>query len=145
MENKNEDKKAKFYVDLKKLKNNILSIKYSSTKNYKLSPIAISEATKDVINDIIKHEFNKRIYDKLNHDEQKIIIRFVNIMDYDINIKDDGLEKLYNDFEIMRGEYMAGNDSIIVKKQLRSMIMDLMNRKRIPQFKAFQMMFELSL
>ena len=125
-----EEKKQKFYIDMKKLhNNNILCIKYYSTKNFKLSPISINNDVKNIILDIVKNDFNKRLYDKLNEDEQKIILRFVNIMDYNINIQDNGLEKLYNQFEILRGEYLSGNDSIIIKKQLRKYIIELVELK----------------
>ena len=140
-----EEKKPKFYIDIKKLNKNVLCIKYNSTQNYKLSPVSINNDVKSIIIDIIKNEFNKRLYDKLNDMEKQIVVRMVDIMDYNINIQDETTDKLYNDFSILRGELMAGNDSNIVKKELKYMIMQLIDLKRIPHFKGMRMMFELSL
>ena len=137
----------KYKVDTKLLNKNILCIKYNSTGNIKMKPIDINDDIKAVVMDIMTDKFNDRLYQKLTKDEQKIIQHFINEFGISekIPLKNTELEKLYYDFTILRGEYMAGNDSDIVKKDLRKLTLQLIQFGRIPSSSGKHLLFELSL
>jgi hypothetical protein len=137
---------AKFYIDLKKLPYNILHIKYKANNCNKTRPIEISEDAKDVILDILQDKFNQKIFDKLPQPDQIVIEQAGKIMNWnDIGLSDKNTMKLYKEFQILKGSWLAGNNSIEVKNSLKEKIFQLMELKRISYMKAMQLIFELSL
>ena len=138
---------SRFYVDMKHLNKNILSVKYSSTKNFKIKPIAISENVKSLIMDILLGRFNSKVYDLLPPDDKKIIQLFVRELRIDdlVQIDQEDMEKMYKDFSVLRGEYFAGNTSEQVKRALRKITLELMDVRRIPKHQGIQLLYELSL
>ena len=137
----------KYKVDTKLLNKNILCIKYNSTGNIKMKPIDINDDIKAVVMDIMTDKFNDRLYQKLAKEEQKIIQHFVQEIGLSekIPLKNTELEKLYYDFTILRGERNAGNDSDIVKRDLRRLTLQLIQFGRIPSSIGRHLLFELSL
>ena len=138
---------SRYYVDMKHLNRNILSVKYSSTKNFKIKPIAISENVKSLIMDILLGRFNTKVYDLLPSDDKKIIQLFVRELRIDdlVSIDQEDMEKMYKDFSVLRGEYFAGNTSQEVKRALRKITLELMDLRRIPKHQGIQLLYELSL
>ena len=138
---------SRFYVDMKHLNRNILSVKYSSTKNFKIKPIAITENVKALIMDILLGRFNSKVYDLLPSDDKKIVQMFVHELRIDdlVPIDQEDLEKMFKDFSVLRGEYFAGNTSEQVKRQLRKITLELMDVRRIPKHQGIQLLYEMSL
>lgn len=136
----------KFMIDMNKLKYNILCLKYKSTKAYKLRPMNISDDVKDVILDILNNRFNKKIFDKLDNNEKVIIENFIKVMKFDdLGVDDSTTIKLFKDFEILRGSYLAGNNSKEVKNALKDHILQLIELKKISHIQGMRIFFEMNL
>jgi hypothetical protein len=66
-------------------------------------------------------------------------------MDSEVKIDTGEVEKLYKRFEVLRAEIQNGNDNISLKKELRLVILQLINMKRIPKAVGYNVLYELSL
>ena len=70
---------GKFYIDLGKLNNVILNVKYTSCKgsvpNIKVE--RISNDVRNVILDIIGNKYNSNLFDKLLTNDQRIIAKII--------------------------------------------------------------------
>jgi hypothetical protein len=68
-----------YYLEKKKLNENILSVKYSKTDSpiLKLRSQKISNELKEIINDVITNKFNKRLYDGLNETDKRLFNRLI--------------------------------------------------------------------
>jgi hypothetical protein len=76
------------YIDLNKLKNNIICIRYCKTRalvpNVKVQHV--SNDIKEIINDIIDDKFEKRLFEKLNVNDKRLVKRIVDSLKLDIDI-----------------------------------------------------------
>jgi hypothetical protein len=142
----NTDDTSKYFVDTKMLNNNKLCIKYKSTTNYRMKPIDISTDVQLVIKDILDDKFSERHYNSLTQPEKKIIAVFVDKMKLNhIKLPDDEIAKLYNEWIILRGEYISGNDNPEVKQKLRKLTLQLLDLGKISRSNGYNLLYELSL
>jgi hypothetical protein len=79
--------------------------------------------------------------------DKQVVILFINTMKLENEIQVDNreLDKLYNDFEIYRGEWVSGNNNVKVIKELRTLTLQLMKLKRIPNSVGKNLLAELNL
>jgi len=134
------------YIDLNKLKNNIICIRYCKTRA--LIPSVkvqhINNDVKEIIDDIINDKFEKRLYEKLDVNDKRLIKRIVDALKLDIDLKDKTDEEYQRQFEIVLGEYRAGSTSPLIKHKLKQYIMESLESGMIPRRQAFSLLFELA-
>ena len=134
------------YIDLNKLKDNILCIRYCST-NALIPTIKvqrITDDTKGVINDIIEDNFEKRLFEKLSEDEKRIVKRFVQVFNLDIDVSDKMDEEYRKQFEIVLGQFQSGNNNPAIKTKLKQYITESMESGFLPRRQCFKLLFELA-
>ena len=116
---------GKFYIDLGKLHNNILNVKYTSCRGSvpNIKAERISDDVKDVILDIIGNKYNSKLFDKLFTDDQRIIANLIKTLRIpDINM--DVFNKRYqHEYEILLRQVNSGNTNEKVKMQLKKYIL----------------------
>ena len=124
-----------YFLDKEHFKNAIVSIRYKSTRKTKVPNFSISPEVKDVITGITKGEgFDYMKYHKLVSNDKKHTRRFIKYMKIDnIDIEDNDISKLYEDFEIAKGELNSGNNSPLIKKTLIKLAGELYCIRRIPR------------
>ena len=135
------------YLDMNKFKNNILCVRYVSTGGYipQLKSQMISQATREVIEDILGDKFDERLYKKLTADERRIIKRFVKVFNIQVNVKDDDDVEFNKQFEILRGEFLAGNDNPEIKDKLKKYVVEAVAEGKIPRHQGYSLLFQLSI
>jgi len=138
-----EETLHRYYVDTKRLNNGVLCVRYRKNHAVKMKPIEISQAVKECILDICNDRFSSRIYDTLSDEEKKIIYRFAKELNLPLDIKNESVENTFKEFEILKGEIVAGNDNPEVKRRLKICIHDLVMMKRMPQQRGLQILAEL--
>ena len=92
-----------------KLSQNILYVKYITK---------ISDDLKDVLMDIIIDKFNSKLFNLLKSNEKLLVKRFCTAFKFNLNLKDDEIDKFNESFQILLGEYSAGSTSPEVKRNL---------------------------
>ena len=105
------------YIDLEKIKNIIISIRYVSIcamiPTVKVQKIF--NDVKEIIEDIIYEQYDKQLYEKLTLNEKKLIKRIVTALKLDIDDHDNSDDEYQRQFEITLGEFGAGNSSQLIK------------------------------
>ena len=137
--------KGHLFVELSKLNNNVLCVKYIKTKNKKLE-VAVSDATKLVILEMLTNKFNIDHYNKLTNKEKKVISVF-NTLFKCVDISEmigDPIEDLYTQFNILKGEIEAGNDNPLIKSSLKETLFELHKYKKINSSQLRNIVYEIS-
>lgn len=106
-------------VVLKYIKNRDISCYFPKTK--------VSDQVKDMISDIADDKFHQQKYDELTDAERRIVLRFCDACHIDIGKTSD--EDLQKTFEILKGEFEAGNTNAI--QQMKYIISDMINSRQI--------------
>ena len=138
----------KFYIDIKKLNDNILSVKYSKTDSNipSLKSQSISTDLKELIQDSIEGNYDNRIFKKLNDTDKRIFKRFCSVCKInEIEIDDPYDEAFQQRFEILKGEYLSGNSSPQNKNELKRYILEAHLSNKIPRSEAMMLLYEISL
>jgi hypothetical protein len=111
---------------------NILNLKYPSLGPIpQLKPFEISEDMKDLIIDMIERQkLNDKLFNTLKEDEKKKIQKIITFSKLNkklgvqkIDLNEENKEKMER-FELVRGQYVAGNNSDSVKRELIELIYD---------------------
>ena len=135
------------FIDLNKLKNNILTVRYLKTGGFlpNIKAQHISNDLKEVIQDLINEKFEKRLYEKLQPDEKRLVKRLVGALkiDIDVNTKED--DEYRKQFEIVLGEFQAGNTSPAIKNKLKQYVAESMQSGMITRREAWQLLYELTI
>ena len=136
-----------YYVDLNKLDDNILCVKYASNDSTVPSSKnqQISDKTKEMIHDILSDKFDERIYKLLTSDEKRVVKRFIKAVKLDINISDEDEKEFQKQFEIVRGEYLSGNSSPEIKAALKRYVLEALKENKIPRHEGYSLLYTLSL
>ena len=128
------------------MKENIICIRYSRTGA--LIPTVkvqhISKDVKEIIEDIIEDKFEKRFYEKLEINEKRLIKRIVSALKVDVDVNDVTDEEYKKQFEIVLGEYQAGNNSIQIRNKLKQYVTESMSSGFLPRREAWDILFQLS-
>ncbi len=116
---------------MKKLNNNVLEIRYSSNRH--LIPIKsqyISSNVKACIMDAMKkHTIDPQIFQKLTSVEKNLIRSLLKYFDIDDELDND--EAFNKRFEVIRGEILAGNNNIALKREAKEYLLHAMNTSKI--------------
>jgi hypothetical protein len=140
----------KYYVDMKKLKSNILSVKYAKTDAHiptlKVTPI--TDGVKDLLTKILNEDqYDDSMYKKLKDTEKRLVKRFLKAtkLDEQIDLGKDEDETFQTQFQILLGEFNSGNDSPVVKKSLKKFVLEGMQSNQIPRSHGMMLLYQLSL
>ena len=138
---------GKYYVELDKLANNILSVKYAKTDAYipTLSVQHISNKVREVIQDVMKEEYNERIFKLLPDDDKRVFKRFVKALKLGLPTYDDLDAQFQREYEILLGEFNSGNDSPEIKKALKKYVVEVLNEGILNRHQAYFLLYQLSL
>ena len=116
----------KYAIDTKKLKKNILDLKYLKNANHvaTFQPIEISTYLKNIIENIIKDNYNlkKEEFNHLNETEKRILKRlfhFLKIQNEDVM---DYTNDLTNQFQVAYGSFLAGNNNKELIQELKEYV-----------------------
>jgi hypothetical protein len=132
--------------------NDILNIKYKSLGGVPNIPVQkVSELYKDFLTELVENgKANGRLYERLPEQEK---YHFEKIstgagLFHKLGLKkssNDISQKEYEHFQILRGEYLAGNNNLQLIRQLKNLAIKFMNEGRIPKRQAYDLLLELSL
>ena len=136
----------KIYIDLDKLSKGILYCKYISHDQpiTSLRTQKISKEARDMIKDIIADKYNIRVFKLLNRNDKRLVRTFADKFNYSLDMGDDEDEELQKQFEVLLGQYEAGNNDEKLKAKLRSYVRIAIKEDLIPYKEALGLLVELS-
>jgi hypothetical protein len=146
-----EEKKkvfGKYYIDLKHFKNNILTVKYLKSTNVvpNFKSIIMNSSIKPIINEMMDLKYIDKIkYEKLSGDEKRLINNLAKFMNIKNDLKKSTDDEFQKQYEILLGEVVAGNDSPIIKTQLRKYILQAINEGLLTRNCGYNLLVELKL
>jgi hypothetical protein len=135
----------KYFIDRNKLGNGILEIRYN--KNRHLTPIKsqyLSSHLKALITFATDHKtIDKSIYNRLTEQEKNLFRTLIPYLD----IKDGGSinDGFHKEFEIIRGEILAGNDSKLLKRKAKTYLLHALQTGLISRHNYTSLVFELDI
>ena len=128
------------------MKENILTIKYVKTGGYvpTVKSQHISNDTKEVILDLINNKFDNRLFDKLPEVDKRLIKRVIKVFSLDIDVKDMSVEEYRKQFDVLLGQFKAGNNSPLIKNKLKEYVIESLESGFLTRRESWQILFELS-
>jgi len=140
---------GKFYLNKQRLNDGILMIKGEGSRETGFKTRKITKNLKDIFIALINDktpDFSN--ISKLTDEDKENLYEAVKISKYDkISIdapsktKD---EQLSNEFDVLKGSILSGNNSDTAIKRFKFLLVRLMNSKRIPRGQANEILFELA-
>ncbi len=134
-----------------KFENNILSVRRTNKSNIPNLPSKlISNNLKNMINTISGGGIPKiQEISKLDSEEKEYLHKLLKCgkLTDRINVKPPTIDKIdsdINQFEIMKGEILSGNDSKELVKKFKALIIKLVNSKYLPKNQAYEILELLS-
>lgn len=138
-------REGKFSLDLTKLGQGVLAVKYGQGRgHYKVRPVALSKDGCAMVLDVVKGDFNRRLFELLPESDRRAIQSFVTACAIPADLPNDDVHELYKQYEICKGEVLAGSDSKQVIQQLKQLTFQLLKLKRITRGDAFDIFVYLS-
>mgnify|MGYP004311734525 FL=1 len=136
-----------FYIEKNKLKDNLLSIKYSKNEapHTQLRPRSISAALRGLIEDVIANNYNEKVYHMLEDDDKRTFKKIVKVLKLPIDTYDDLDKKYQKNYELLKGQFLSGNNSPEVKAALRKYIVEGMNEGKLNRSESMFLLYQLSL
>ena len=105
----------------------------------------VGNGVKNIINNIINEDImDEKKYHELTENEKHLIRTILNMLEKSHLIKNKD-EEFNTRFQILLGSYNAGNNSEILKNQLKQYIFHAMKLNIIPKNTGNSMLLELSL
>ena len=105
----------------------------------------ITQKTGELIKDILNNKYDERIFKLLSSEEKRVVRRFVKAVKLDIDTNDDEEKEFQRQFEIVRGEYMSGNDSPQIKAALKRYVLEALQENKISRNDGYNLLYSLSL
>jgi hypothetical protein len=143
---------GKYVIHNKQLQDNdILNVKYKSLGRIpQFKPIPVSDIFKEYLNDVLdsgKH--NPRMYDNIPVEERKIWEKIVQGSGLSDTLKikktiSDGEKDDLERFEMLKGQYIAGNNNPSVIRELRRFVVKFLSDGRLKRNQALDLLLELS-
>jgi len=138
---------GKYVIDKQRLDNqNVLHFKHKSLGATKFKPLSVSDDTKDVINDLLGNgKLNHKHFSKLPQTEQSYlynVIQGAGLLEH-LKLKLPNDKEDENRFEILRGEYLSGNNSIQLIRELRMLIVKFMNEGKLTKRQGNDLLVEI--
>jgi len=144
---------GKYAIHMPQLESqDILNVKYKSLGQIpKFKPLPVSDIFRDFLIDLVENgKPNARVYSQISPDERK----FFEEMSMGAGVWTGlGLKRTTTSsdeeeakrFELLKGEYMAGNNNPKVISELRRLIVKMMNDGRIRKSQGVDLLMELSI
>ena len=142
---KNSYDLGKFYLDKNKFDNDLLELRYKKNKHIaQIKPMYLSGDLKKVVKDLIHNKtINNTDYEKLSNIDKNTIRVLNHKLGFGLNINhDDTLDKR---FEIIRGEILAGNTNLSLKKEAKQYLLHALRIGKLPRNVCYDLMMELDL
>lgn len=131
---------------------NVLNLKYPSLGSIpSIKPMTISDDYKDFIIDVMNTgRVNEKAFNQLHNHEQKHFERITKgaglIDTFKLKRTGDEEEKKEVDrFNLLRGNYLGGNNSADVVKELKGLVVKFINDGRIARNEGLNLLMELSI
>jgi hypothetical protein len=138
------------FINTKKLNDDIISIKRKSGANIKEFPsLKVSNKVSKILKDIIGGKIiEESDINSLSPTEQIYLNKLSKYSDIQdrLNIPSpskDQEEKEYNQFEIMKGEILSGNDSKELVKKFKGLILKFSREGKLPKGQVTEILSEL--
>ena len=143
---------GKYAIHIPQLENqDILNVKYKSLGQIpKYKPIAVSDVFRDFIIDLLQNgKPNTRVYSQICPEERK----YFEEMSIGAGVWNGfGLKRTTTSeednenkrFELLKGEYLAGNNNPKILTELRKLVVKMMNDGRIRKAEGINLLMELS-
>ena len=140
---------GKFYLNRHKLNDDILQIKGEGGQNTNYKTRRISPTLKSVFKSLLENKTpDFSLISKLSDADKNNLHEAIQITKYDKITIDapskSADEKLANEFDVLRGSILGGNDSPQAIKRFKLLLVKLMNSKRIPRGEANEILFGLA-
>ena len=138
----------RFYIELHKLEENVLSVKYSSTDGHipTVKVQTISDDMKNIIQDVLQNKYNERLFQQLNPNDKRVFKRFIKGVKLDsISLNDDLDKQFHKDYQILKGQFESGNTSPEIKNALKRYVIEGLAENRISKNEAHFLLYQLSL
>ena len=140
---------GKFYLNKHRLNDGILMIKGEGSRETGFKTRKISNNLKDIFTSLIDDktpDFGK--VSKLTDEDKENLYEAIKISKFDkISIDAPSKtqeEKLSNEFDVLKGSILSGNNSDKAIKRFKFLLVRLMNSKRIPRGQANDILLELA-
>ena len=138
---------GKYVIDKHRLDNqNTLHFKHKSLGATKFKPLVISDDTKELVSNMLDTgKLNHKHFDALPDNEKSYLYNVINgagLLDY-FKIKNVGKDD-ENRFEVLRGEYMSGNNSVSLIRELKALIVKFSNEGKITKRQMTDLLLEIS-
>ena len=104
----------------------------------------ISNDVKEVITDLIYDRFDNRLFEKLPEGDRRLVKRVIKAFSLDVGLKDNTEEEYRRQFEVVLGEFQAGNNSPLIKNKLKQFVIESLESGFITRRQSWQILFELS-
>lgn len=134
------------------LNNNVLNLKYPSLGSIpSIKPLTVSEDYKDFVIDVMNTgRVNEKAYSQLEPHEKKHfekVCKGAGLMDTfklkkSVDDEDKADEARFN---LLRGNYLGGNNSESVVKELKALVVKFINDGRIHRNEGYNLLMELSI
>ena len=140
---------GKYYLNRQKLNDDILQIKGEGGANANFKSRRISPTLKSVFQSLLENKTpDFSLISKLSNTDKETLYEAVKTTKYDkISIDAPSKsedEKLANEFDVLRGSILGGNDNPQTIKRFKLLLVKLMNSRRIPRGEANDILFELA-
>ena len=135
-----------YYVDSDALNRGTLSVRYYSSRNYKIHPVKVSDAEKSMIADYLIHgRFNKHLHGRLSDTEKRRFAQFMHTLGVTQIEGVDLLETqrdLYDQLDVLRGQLAAGNNSTRIVPMIRKVVAELYSLGYVSKMQANSLLIE---
>lgn len=144
---------GKYVIHQNQLQNSdILNVKYPSLGRIpQFKPTHISSSTKDFLMELLDNQrVNPHHYDTLPLQDRKLFEKIMtgagvfHKLGLKKSVSDDERAE-YDRFQILKGEYMAGNNSVALMKELRRFIVKFMTEGKIHKSEGVDLLMDLSI
>ena len=143
---------GKYVVNMSQLKErDILNVKFPSLGRIpQFKPTPVSDVFRDYLLDLLENgKANNRIYDQVPVEEKQLFERIatgagiIHSLKLKRTLTDE--DKADNErFTLLKGEYLAGNNSVSLLKELRKLVVKFMGQGKILKQDGMNLLIELS-
>jgi len=134
----------KYFIDTHKLHNNVLEIRYN--KNRHLTNVktqVVGNGVKNILQKVVNNaSMDQKEYHVLTEPEKHLIRTILNMLDKS-HLLSNADQQFNDQFQILIGEYNAGNNSEQLRSQLKQYIIHAMKLNIIPRNTGNSMLLEM--
>jgi hypothetical protein len=143
---------GKYVINMPQLKErDILNVKFKSLGRIpQFKPTPISDVMKDFILELLETgKVSHRIYDQIPIDEKQLFEKIasgagiLNTLKIKQTISNEDKDD-NNRFNLLRGEYLAGNNNATLLKELRKLVVKFITQNKISKHDGMNLLIELS-